>query len=228
MIQVFALRPHSDDSLSLRLLINSVKENPKLELNLLDANISDFNNFELDRQFFHMFLQLQVKYALILKEIPEEPGRILNKLSTFDANQEIDFIQFDKRRRGFFLDRKRLRITSEYRHVFLAWMLTLRIIEFADFILARILIGQSTAVKNLRERRVRVLARSQSDINFGRENFSGSLFIPGQIEEKCTQYLISRECAASLVKFNSELLLSSDMVFLGVSRAGNFRTGRIC
>ena len=228
MIQVFALKPHSNDSLSMRLLINSVKENPKLELNLLDAKISDFNNFELDRQFFHMFLQLQVEYALILKEIPEEPGRLLNKLSTFDANKEIDFIQFDKRRRGFFLDRKRLRITSEYRHVFLAWMLTLRIIELADFILARIPIGQSTTVKNLRERRVRVLTRSQSDVNFGRENFSGSLFIPGQIEEKCTQYLISRECAASLVEFNSELLLSSDMVFLGVSRAGNFRTGRIC
>jgi hypothetical protein len=228
MIQVFAFNPDSNDSLALNVLIDSVKENPNLEFTLVDGNILHLNNFNLDRQVFHMFLQLKAEFALILKEIPEDPGRILSKLSSFDTNEEIDFIQFDMTQQGLFLDRRRFRYTKEYRHVFLNWMLSLRIIELADSILALTPIRKSPAVKNLRERRLRVLTRSRAVVNFGRKNFSGSLFVPGQIEEKCTQYLISKKCAASLVGFNNELLLSSDMVYLGVSRAGNFRTGRIC
>jgi len=178
MIQVFAFRPDSIDSMALYSLVNAVRKNPDLELTLVDINILNLNNFELDRQVFQMFLQLQAEFALILKEIPEDPDQILSKLSSFDANGEIDFIQFDITPKGLFLDRKRFRYTSDYRHVFLAWMLSLPIINLADSILNLTPIRKSAAVKNLRERRMRILTRSRADVNFGRENFSGSLFIP--------------------------------------------------
>jgi len=166
-------------------------------------------------------------FAVILKKIPWDPTAIFEKLTTFDPNEPIDLIQLVQFKRKFFLDRKRFRLTSDYRHVLLAWILDSRFTKIGDFLLDSFRLDKLSLIQNLRTRRIRVLRRSQADLLFGRKNFSGSLFIPGQIEEDCIQYLISRKCAASIVKFNSEQLLSSDMVLLGVSRAGNFRTGRI-
>jgi hypothetical protein len=86
---------------------------------------------------------------------------------------------------------------------------------------------QVNLVQKFKKRRIRVLKRLMVAIDFGQRFSPRSKFIPGQTEPSCIQYLISRTCAETLVEFDQETLLSSDMVFLGLSRAGNFRTGRL-
>jgi hypothetical protein len=227
MITLFAVENDSLNSEKKNLLVNSVRSYPNLKVIFIENNKLETNNFALDRLVLKRFLDGGENFSVILKNIPQDPTAIFELLSSFDSNESIDLIQLGELKRNLFLDRKRFRLTSDYRHVLLAWILASRIIKIGDFVVDLFCLGGLSSIQNLRTRKLRVLGRSQADLDFGRKNFSGSLFIPGQIEENCTQYLVSRKCAESIVKFNSEQLLSSDMVLLGVSRAGNFRTGRV-
>jgi hypothetical protein len=227
MITLFAVDGDSLNSEKKNLLVNSVSSYPNLKLVIIENNKLETNDFALDRLVLNRFLDEGENFAVVFKKIPQDLTPILEQLSSFDSNESIDLIQLGDLKRNFFLDRKRFRLTSDYRHVLLAWILASRITKFGDFVLDLFSLDKLSSIQNLRTRKLRVLGRSQADLLFGRKNFSGSLFIPGQIEENCTQYLISRKCASGIVKFNYEQLLSSDMVLLGVSRAGNFRTGRI-
>jgi hypothetical protein len=230
MISLFAVENDSLNSEKKNLLVNSVRSYPNLKIVFIENNKLETNNFALDRLVLSRFLDEGENFAVILKKIPQDPTATFEQLLSFDSNESIDLIdliQLGELKQNMFLDRNRFRLTSDYRHVLLAWILDSRIIKIGDFVVDLFCLGKLSSIQNLRTRKLRVLERSQADLDFGRKNFSGSLFIPGQIEENCTQYLISRKCAESIVKFNSEQLLSSDMVLLGVSRAGNFRTGRI-
>jgi hypothetical protein len=227
MITLFAVDGESLNSEKKSLLVNSVSSYPNLKFVVIENNKLETNDFALDRLVLNRFLDEGENFAVVFKKIPQNLTPIFEQLSSFDSNESIDLIQLGDLKRNFFLDRKRFRLTSDYRHVLLAWILASRITKFGDFVLDLFSLDKLSLIQNLRTRKLRVLGRSQADLLFGKKNFSGSLFIPGQIEENCTQYLISRKCAASIVKFNYEQLLSSDMVLLGVSRAGNFRTGRI-
>jgi hypothetical protein len=227
MIQLFAYREDFEFLSSSNQLIDVIESYPNLKINLVRSNNLSSHSFERDREIFNEFLKTQEKFAVVLKQIPNNPIYLLRQLSSFNPNEDVDFLQFLQLKRKFFLDRGRIRLLAEYRHVFLYWALSLPLVKWVDSLLGLVSNSKFTLLKNLRRRRLRILSRSRSDISFGKENFLGSLFIPGQTEENCTRYLISRDCATSLVDFNSEQLLSSDMVFLGISRAGNFRTGRI-
>lgn len=227
MIQIYTYKEDFEFLSSISQFVDLIERNPNLKVNLVSSNNLSLNSFERDREMINEFLKTQDKFALILKHVPRNPVCLLRQLSTFNSDQNIDLLQFLQLKNKFFLDRGRIRFLAEYRHVFLYWALSLPVVKKVDSLLGQISDSKFAALNNLRKRRHRVLTRSKTDVLFGKENFFGSLYVPGQTEENCVQYLISRDCALNLIDFNSEQLLSSDMVFLGISRAGNFRTGRI-
>jgi len=187
----------------------------------------ELDDFEIDRKILIDFLNNGVALALVLKEIPENPAVFIANLANFRRADQIDLLQFDPVRRRVFLDRNRVKFLVENQSVFLVRLLSLKFFDFLDKSANRFRLNQSNFVQRFKNRRIRVLNRSQAAIDFGRQFSRRSKFTSGQTEPGCKQYLISRTCAETLVEFDLENLLSSDMVFLGVSRAGNFRTGRL-